>query len=924
MTGTRRIGDGLGLAVLLCGATACGGGTSITTSDVSAGASGGAASGGAPVSGGATEGGAPTEGGVPVGGGATEGGALTAGGAEGEGGEGTAGAEPGTGGAGAAATGGEGGEAQPGSGGAAGAPPVPGGAGVGDACTADDDCRFGLTCDGDECAPAGATEPGGPCVLSAECAGDAQCVGATCVPAGDGVAGDPCQADADCAGGLRCALVGMSLECTPEGATDVGGACATPADCFAGLSCVDGLCTPAVPGLPVFGVPTFDAADCADPVAEGETVRALFEVPGVEGGAAADFFALPFPNDVRLVDGHPDLEGFPTPGAALFGFDPLARYVEAIEAHATGWGTDPTVIFRFTGPIDPETFRGDPFPVWWTDVTAGTPEYGAIAGLSWQYFSERTNAVCANWFTVRRPAGFPLLPGHTYAVWLNDDGKAADGSDIERSPQLTALLAPTAPADATLAVAWQRFRPLRDFIASPPAWWAEAIPEPVPAPVAARILTATVITVEDVVAPMQALAAAVAEAPAPVASDWVRCEDGAESPCPQADGDRACGAGAAGYDEYHALVSLPIFQQGEAPYLDEGGAIAAEPVSTEPVCLSLTVPTGTMPAGGWPLVIHAHGTGGSFRTHVDDAIAGSLSAVATGAGTVRFAVLGIDQVAHGPRRGSSDASPDNLFYNFLNPDAARGNPLQGAADQLALARFAASLDVDAATTGGDAIRIDPARIVFFGHSQGATEGSLALPFAPEIPAAVLSGNGASIKQALLTKESPVDIAGMVPFLLGDPSVEGGTVRLAGGISHPGLTLVSHWIDPADPLNFARLLAADPLEGQPPKHVLLPYGLGDTYSPPTTIAIFARAAALDEAEPDASVATPDDLGLTVLDLPASGNVTVGEESYTALLRQYQPPAGRDGHFVVFDVPGANDDMARFLGLAASGELPVVGE
>ncbi len=923
MTTTRRIGDGLGFAVLICGATACGGGTSITTSDVSAGASGGGVYGGAPAAAGATEGGV-TEGGSFVGGSSiTEGGSVSEGGAESEGGAGTAGAELATGGAGTG-TGGEGGQVQPGSGGAGGAPLVPGGAGVGEACTADGDCRFGLTCAGDECAPAGDTEPGGPCVLSAECAGDAQCVGATCVPAGAGEAGDPCQADADCVGGLRCALVGMYLECVPEGATDVGGACATPADCFAGLSCVDGVCTPAVPGLPVFGVPSFDAVDCADPVAEGETVRALFEVPGVEGGAADDFFALPFPNDVRLLDGHPDLEGFPTPGAALFGFDPLARYVEAIERHATGWGTDPTVIFRFTGHIDPETFRGDPFPVWWTDVTAGAPEYGAIAGLIWQYFPERSNAVCGDRLTVRRPAGAPLLPGHTYAVWVNDDGKAADGSDIERSPQLAALLAPTAPADATLAIAWQRFRPLRDFIASPPAWWAEAVPAPVPAPVADRILTATVITVEDVLAPMQALAAAVAEAPVPVASDWVRCEDGVVSPCPQADGDRACGSGAAGFDEYHALVSLPSFQQGEPPYLEEGGAIAPEPVSTEPVCLSLTVPSSVMPAEGWPLVIHAHGTGGSFRTHVDPAIAGTLSAAATGAGTVRFAVLGIDQVAHGPRRGSSDASPDNLFYNFLNPDAARGNPLQGAADQLALARFAASLDLDAATTGGEAIRIDPARIVFFGHSQGATEGSLALPFAPQIPAAVLSGNGASIKQALLTKESPVDIAGMLPFLLGDPRVEDGAVRLAGGISHPGLTLLSHWIDPADPLNFARLLTAEPAEGQAPKHVFMPYGLGDTYSPPATLAAFALAAGLDEAEPDASVETPDDLDLTVLDVPASGNVTFGEASYTALLRQYQPPAGRDGHFVVFDVPGANDDMARFLGLAASGELPVIGD
>src|SRR4029079_12778935 len=88
------------------------------------------------------------------------------------------------------------------------------------------------------------------------------------------------------------------------------------------------------------------------------------------------------------------------------------------------------------------------------------------------------------------------------------------------------------------------------------------------------ILNATVITAGPTRAPMKTLASVVAAAPAPTAKSWVKCASGTKSPCPQADAERACGDGSAvEYDEYHALVSLPIFQQGTAPYTDTGGGV---------------------------------------------------------------------------------------------------------------------------------------------------------------------------------------------------------------------------------------------------------------------------------------------------------------------------------------------------------------
>ena len=39
--------------------------------------------------------------------------------------------------------------------------------------------------------------------------------------------------------------------------------------------------------------------------------------------------------------------------------------------------------------------------------------------------------------------------------------------------------------------------------------------------------------------------------------------------------------------------------------------------------------------------------------------------------------------------------------------------------------------------------------------------------------------------------------------------------------------------------------------------------------------------------------------------------------TAVVRQYAPAAGNDGHFVAFDLPSARADVERFLAGALSG-------
>jgi hypothetical protein len=282
-------------------------------------------------------------------------------------------------------------------------------------------------------------------------------------------------------------------------------------------------------------------------------------------------------------------------------------------------------------------------------------------------------------------------------------------------------------------------------------------------------------------------------------------------------------------------------------------------------------------------------------------------------------VLGIDQVAHGPRRGASNASPNDLFFNFGNPAAARGNVMQGAADQLSLARFAPTVTFDMASSPtGTAFKLGT--VAFWGHSQGATEGALAVPLS-SYGGAAFSGQGASLIDSLLTKTSPVNIAAAVPLALQDMDKDG---TLVGGAHHPVLNLLQTYIDGADPVNYGAIMAITPLMGMSPHHVFQVYGQKDTYSPQQVQTIYAIAAGLTPVTHDPSVTKADDIaGRPESPAPLTGNLTVGAKKLTVGVRQYAPAMGKDGHFVAFDVANARADVERFLAGVLNGSVPRVG-
>lgn len=834
-----------------------------------------------------------------------------------------------------------------GDGGAGGLAPgvVPTGVDLGGDC-ASEECRAGLTCVEDVCEATGETVEDGSCLISLECEEGLRCTRGRCAPAGTGERGDACFQDQECAAGLRCGILGFSAQCVPEGAGSLSDACAANIDCLSGLVCTENECTPPSPldvGLPANPASIWPGETC-EPKATGE-VRAYFEIPGVEEpeGRPGDFFRLPFPNDALVKNGRIDLSGFPTPGPDFLGFDPVEPYVDAIETYSKGFSPSTNVYFRFSGVIDFDSLDGNGPVI--IDITPG--DEGVDQGGAWftsvsQGDISSNKYICHNWLLVRRDRAY--LPGRTYAVlFTSDDVVDSEGRAVRTSPQLAALLTDATPGDAVLAAAHEKYAPLRAYLADPER--SQVGSRQI---TASNVLNAAVFTIEDVQAPMEELAAAVYAEPVPMLKSWVKCAAGAVSPCPQAEGERACGEGTAAYDEYHALVELPIFQTGTPPYLtvEDGGNIdASAPTRTEDVCIAVTVPKAG-PATA--VAVYGHGTGGSFRSNVVPQVAGALSEVQTpGGATVRFITVGIDEPQHGPRRGDSEETPDNLFFNFRNPLGSRGSPMQGAADFIGLGRALQSFTIPGSVTGAEDIVVDAAKLVFFGHSQGSTHGSLAMPYAAEYSAVVLSGNGASLKHGLTLKTSPVNIPAGVALALQEFSPadfdnldsltlpDGRSCSAAKpyqpcGIYHPVLNLLQQFIDPADPVNFAKELTRLPEAGEVGKHVFQTLGTGDTYAPVEQMIIYAQAGAFTEVEPDSSATEPAVIyygvgspppAATPESVPYAGagdNATIG-------IRQYGPPQDRDGHFVVFDVAAATNDVARFLGMAVTtDEKPQIGQ
>ncbi|HEX8795254.1 MAG TPA: hypothetical protein VF765_30105 [Polyangiaceae bacterium] len=616
------------------------------------------------------------------------------------------------------------------------------------------------------------------------------------------------------------------------------------------------------------------------------------------------FYDHPWPSDLRRdPDGTIHVAGFYNPHVVPL----LDTYISETKGLLPGFSPTAAMYLRFTGDIDPSTLPADPphslmasSSVQLVNVDPKSPEHGKRHLL--ETFWQKADGVywLGDTLAVRPALGYPLLPKTKYALVVTTALHAADGTAITPSSDLAEVLG-SKSVESRVQTAHDLYAPTVADLAT------QGI-------AASAIVHLAVFTTNDPTADLFAVMDDVhASVPAPTvdATTWAPKEQ------------------QAGYDVYEGYYGpSPNYQQGTPPYSSTGGSFVftnGKPVlqNTFKQNFCLVVPNAQkcpMPAAGYPIVLYAHGTGGDYRSIVDEGNSfGDLLAQHC------MASMGINQIFSGNRPGSPGESDPNyegdedlLFFNVNNLLAARTNGRQGAVDVVQQARLftETKMTVPATVSRTQAtISFDATKLVFVGHSEGGLNGPLFLAGDSQALGGVLSGSGAMITVALLEKTSPMpSVASAVKTLL-ELTTASEAAEL--NLFHPVLNMAQAIVDATDPVNYARYIFQAPRAGFAPKSILQTEGVnadgtGDTYAPPLGIEIHSVALGLPRETPGVhTIAQAAWGGLSDITVPSGGlqgNLAGGKAS--GVLGQFVPAPMDDGHFVAFDVPAAHAQVGQF--------------
>ncbi|MBT6434394.1 MAG: hypothetical protein HOK28_14950 [Deltaproteobacteria bacterium] len=742
-----------------------------------------------------------------------------------------------------------------------------------------------------------------------------------------------------------------------DGVADYGEECLTPLSCRRPYICgVDKTCQK---------LPSFSAANCEASYAEQGDFRVYFETPpdsifisDPDLGETFEFYRLPFPNDMRVNDGEISLKGHFEPGEVL-GMSIREDYFEVVEQEAEGFAPNTPIFFRLSdyvmegsiclpsrsaypeclepigsGTIDlsgvlgeeaegdgedaaagtdaftPRATACDPAPSFCDDneappnivlvnVDTESATYGEVIPV--QLSMERTAGayICHNSLAIGPLDGEPLDHGTTYAAYITTAIRDIRGEAPVQDVDFQAIM------DGKVIA--PEMDPLLSYLDE------QGIARN-------TIAGATVFTTSDPDSKADVIRQAVAQESGGFNGDSVVCDTQVISPCDDnlsgVFHTRGCSPSNGNFYEVHGTYDSPIYQAGfnRDPDLDgrpykqssDGGNFVygsdGLPIvqGYESLCYSLTVPKGqSEPAGGWPVVIYAHGTGGSFVSQIGDQTAERMTALG-------YAVIGIDNISHGPRSGLSaeEALFDGgqSFFNLANPRASRDNILQGSADLFYLVKM---LRNNSLSAGGLTVNFNSSRVSFFGHSQGTVVAPAFLSAETDIEAAILSGVGSELALSILYKKAPIDVSQIAAQFFGDQ----GIARL-----HPVLGIFASLYARSDSISYAPSMLVGN-GGNPAYHVLMTSGLSDSYTPDITHAAFMRSSGIPLVG-EVAQSVP---GVAVVDNNQSGNI--GGKTVGAL--QFPTGGGAsDGHFVIFSDGQAVAAFERFMETLHDG-TPVIG-
>lgn len=588
----------------------------------------------------------------------------------------------------------------------------------------------------------------------------------------------------------------------------------------------------------------------------------------VDADLAVDFFAQPFPLETRRGASHYDLRGFPNP----FGSELISFLTEVIEPELQGYGTNAGIYFSFTGPLTFEdavtdasaSLRGEA-AVLLVNIDADSPEYLQFTPVFSTFYRGESHFAPPNTLALLPVPGFPLREDTLYAAMvLRDYGMRGQNGVLTQPKALQQALAGTGHWGDT-------FAPLMEAL---PSTGMEA----------GQIAAATVFRTMDITSPVFK------------ARDWLY----AAGPTAAVEIHDSEPYGV--HRRLRGSFDTVRFQHGEAPFTERGsGAFRlgedGVPLSAgvDRLRLAMILPAGEPPIEGWPVVVYAHGTGGTY-----------LSGSNTGYYLAEkgIALVSYDQPWHGTRHpGFEDCSGDcpMLYtFNLLNPPAARDGFRQSAMDAVQLLRGVQDLRFRIGGTGAEH-HFDSERIYYMGHSQGSTSGPIFVAAeGAGIKAAVFSGPAAGLGLAMLYKTEPVPIPAMMGLVLGDNE--------GFDLFHPVLSLFQSFVEPADPMNYARYMASEPRHGAV-RDILMTAGLLDEFTPAVQAEAFAVATGV---QPVAPVFSPllgmQWRGLPAMEAPFAGNLrTVDGAGWTGGLLQFP----ENGHFAISCNTTARASYAEFL-------------
>ncbi len=550
------------------------------------------------------------------------------------------------------------------------------------------------------------------------------------------------------------------------------------------------------------------------------------------------------------------------------GVPPIPTYLEYAAEVLDGFSLNGAIYFAFDGPLHLETLP-DPARSTEPDSTLQlvrlTPgdRYGERVPLLFQVAEFDDPFLPPHTLAVRAVRGFPLAERTTYCAFLTHAVTDPMGRPVVAAPAFGEALA----EDESLA-------PLRD-------WLAEQATGP------NDIAVASCFTTQDATWELRAVHAHLAGLPSPVMEpiEYIRRQEFGDQP-----------------HVFAGWYFAPNFQAGAPPYEADGDfrfEADGTPIvqQQERMRYALMLPPGEAPPDGWPVYLYSHGTGGSRAGCLRESKGGALEAVG-------IAVLCIDQPLHGVRGEGTGG-----WLDIANPRSSRSVLRQSAVDMFTLTRMV----VEGAFTAppevaGDAdVRLDPMRMHFMGHSQGALTGPLAMGFVPEWRSLVVSAGGGLAIEGALRRADQQDTVALLSLLLGveAESLDG---------FHPVLTFLQMLADASDPINYAPTW-----DEAGPKHILFTEGLMDPSVPPFTTEALAATAGVPILAPlhHASLAH-ELLGIASPEMPVSGNVVRAGGAVTAGV--VQSPAGT--HRAAFTEGDPTQAWVRFAATAVHEDVPTI--